>query len=161
MKKSYKNPPVWNDLLKVKDLYLKGRSVVIGDGKSTSFWHDRWCGLVSLADKFPRLFEISEDLECTVETMKQRRWKLKLRRWLHEDLQNQLGRLQDIVYRCCTNGNKDSAIWDWEKSGVFLVKSTYKHLCKNEYGPNNKRIWKARIPLKIKILCGWFLKMRY
>ena len=80
MKKSYKNSPVWNDLLKVKDLYLKGRSVVIGDGKSTSFWHYRWCGPVSLADKFPRLFEISEDQECMVETEKQRRWKPKFRR---------------------------------------------------------------------------------
>jgi hypothetical protein len=83
--------------------------------------------------------------------MKLRRWKLKFRRWLHEDLQNQLRRLQDIVYRCCTNGNKDRARWDWEKSGVFSVKSTYKHLCKNEYGPHNRKIWKAKIPLKIKI----------
>ena len=115
MKKRYKNSPVWNDLLKVKHIYLKGRSMRIGDGKTTSFWHDRWCGLVSLADKFPSLYEISEDQECSVETMKQRRWKLKFRRWLHEDMQNQLGRLQDLVHRCCTNNNKDRAIWDWEK----------------------------------------------
>jgi hypothetical protein len=112
LKKSYKNSLVWNDLLKVKHIYLKGRSVRIGDGKNTRFWHDRWCGLVSLVDKFPSLYEISEDQECSVETMKQRRWKLKFRRWLHEDLQNQLGRLWDLVHCCCTNSNKDRAIWD-------------------------------------------------
>jgi len=83
--------------------------------------------------------------------MKNRRWKLKFRRWLHEDLQSQLGRLQDIVYRCCTNGDRDRAVWDWEKSGVFSVKSTYNHLCKNDYGHNNNKIWKAKLPIKIKI----------
>jgi hypothetical protein len=122
----------------------------VGDGKNTSFWHDRWCGLVSLADKFPDLYEISEDRECSFETMKQRRWKLKFKCWLHEDLQTQLGRLQDIVHRYCTNNNKYRAIWDWEKSGVFSIKSTYKYLCKYEYGPNFKGIWKVKLPLKIK-----------
>ena len=27
--------PVWNDLLKVKDLYLKGRIMIVGDGEFT------------------------------------------------------------------------------------------------------------------------------
>jgi hypothetical protein len=27
----------------------------------------------------------------------------------------------------------------------------YKHLCKNDYGPNFKNIWKAKMPLKVKI----------
>ena len=49
-----------------------------------------------------------------------------------------------------------TTIWDCEKSGVFSVKSTYKYLCKYEYGPNFKRIWKSKIPLKIKIFM-WLL----
>jgi hypothetical protein len=53
--KNPKNSPVWNDLLKVRHVYLKGRSMKVGNGKNTSFWHDRWCGLVSLVDKFPEL----------------------------------------------------------------------------------------------------------
>jgi hypothetical protein len=52
LKKNTKNSPVWNDTLKVRNVYIKGRSMIVGDGKSTSFWHDRWCGCVSLADKF-------------------------------------------------------------------------------------------------------------
>jgi hypothetical protein len=34
------NSPVWNDLIKVKELYLSGRYVKIGDGKDTNFWSD-------------------------------------------------------------------------------------------------------------------------
>jgi hypothetical protein len=110
-----------------------------------------WCGLVSLAEKFPRLYEINKEQECLVEIMKNRNWCLTFRRWLYEDLQIQLRRLQDIVFRCATHDCKDQVRWDWEKSGIFSVKSTYKHLCKNDLGANFKKIWKAKIPLKIKI----------
>ena len=34
--------PVWKDLLKVKQIYLQGRIMVVGDGRSTDFWHDTW-----------------------------------------------------------------------------------------------------------------------
>jgi hypothetical protein len=30
---------VWKDLLKVKHIFLYGRSMVIGDGKSIDFWN--------------------------------------------------------------------------------------------------------------------------
>ena len=33
----------------------------------------------------------------------------------------------------------------------FSVRSVYKHLCKDDYGLNFKRVWKAKVPLKIKI----------
>jgi hypothetical protein len=67
--KNPKNFPVWNDLLKVRHVYLKGRSMKVGNGKNTSFWHNRYCGLVSLADKFPKLYKISVEQECSVEYM--------------------------------------------------------------------------------------------
>jgi hypothetical protein len=86
LSKNPKNSPVWNDLLKVRQVYLKGRSMIVGNSKTTSFWHDRWCGLVSLADKFPGLYEISKEQHCSVEFMELKNWCLSFRRWLHEDL---------------------------------------------------------------------------
>jgi hypothetical protein len=70
LSKNPKNSPVWNDLLKVRNVYLKERSMVVGNGKNTSFWHDRWCGLISLVDKFPDLYKISNEQDCFVEYMK-------------------------------------------------------------------------------------------
>lgn len=112
LKKSNKNSPVWNDLLKVRHIYLKDRSMMVGNGKMTSFWHDKWCGLVSLADNFPRLYAINNEQEASVANMKQNRWHLTFRRWLHEELQNQLRWLYDIVMRCDTNEERDKAKWD-------------------------------------------------
>lgn len=59
------NSHVWNDLLKVKHLYLKGRLMLVGEGKQTDFWCDQWCGAVSLKDKFLHLFEICNEQETT------------------------------------------------------------------------------------------------
>lgn len=81
--------------------------MIVGDGKNTSFWHDKWCGAVSLADKFPSLYEICEDQYCSVAALKQRGWRLKFRRWLHEELQNQLRRLHDLIFCFNTNDEKD------------------------------------------------------
>jgi len=45
---------------------------VVGDGRDTLFWYDRLIGDVPLRVKFPRLFELSVEKECTVENM----WRL-------------------------------------------------------------------------------------
>jgi len=44
--------------------------------------------------------------------MRLKNWHLTFRRWLHEELQNQLRRLQDILFRCSTNEIQDKARWD-------------------------------------------------
>jgi hypothetical protein len=66
-----------------------------------------------LADKFPQLYTIYKEQDATVETMKRKRWHITFRRWWHEDLQNQLRRLHDILIRCGTNEDKDrqNGIW--------------------------------------------------
>jgi hypothetical protein len=121
LSKNPDNSPVWNDLLKVRNIYLKERSMVVGNGRSTSFWHDRWCGLVSLADKFPELYKISDKHECPVEYMRLKNWHLSFRRWLHEDLQCQFRRLHDIVFRYGICSDKDHPKWDWKKYDIFRL----------------------------------------
>jgi hypothetical protein len=57
---------VWNDLLKVKDLYLSGRYIKIGNGWDTDFWSDPWCGSVALKDKFIELYEVCNEQKESV-----------------------------------------------------------------------------------------------
>jgi len=47
--------------------------------------------------------------------------------------------------------NPDTPKWVWEKSGMFSVKSLYEHMFHTEIYKPNKRLWKAKIPLKIKL----------
>jgi len=45
--------------------------MVVGNGKNTNFWHDKWCGQVSLKDKFPQLYEINLEQNCSVSFNKE------------------------------------------------------------------------------------------
>ena len=123
----------------------------LGNGKNIDFWHDVWCGPLSLKDRFPNLYNICFDQECSVHTICKQNWRLYFKRWLSEDLQNQLWDLHNMLFRFKTNDQSDGVIWKWEKSGLFSVKSVYKHLFSNCDGVNNKQLWKAKLPLKIKI----------
>jgi hypothetical protein len=78
-KKSY-NSPMWNDLIKIKDLYLAGRIVKIGNGIDIDFWSDPWCGNVALKEKFRDLYEINNEQYTSVAEMAQRSWRLTFRR---------------------------------------------------------------------------------
>jgi hypothetical protein len=42
--------PLWIDMLQVKELYLCGRRMQVGNGKLTNFWSDAWCGQCPLKD---------------------------------------------------------------------------------------------------------------
>jgi hypothetical protein len=56
-----------------------------------------------------------------------------------------------MLFRYKTNEKADGVVWKWEKSGNFSVKSMYKHLFTNDERDGNKQLWKAKIPLKVKI----------
>lgn len=76
------NSPMWNDL-------LKGRRMLIGNGKMSDFWEDAWCGDISLKRNFPELYKICREKNLTVDKAAREGWRLSLRRWLDEDKQDQ------------------------------------------------------------------------
>jgi hypothetical protein len=113
---------VWNDLLKVKELYLAGRYIKVGDGSDTDFWRDPWCGSITLQDKFRCLFEICNEQTGSVADMAGKRWRFTFRRWLDENAQNQLRQLRDVLTTCALGQQKDKPIWIWEAKRRFSVK---------------------------------------
>ena len=94
------NSPVWNDLLKVKDVYLKGRLMCVGNGQFTDFWRDSWCGRVHLKEKIPDLFDISNEPNGSVAHFSIRGWNITFKRWLNERQQESLRRLRDMLTSC-------------------------------------------------------------
>lgn len=57
----------WRAILGLRDYFYKCCQKDLGNGKSTSFWRNIWCRDVTLADKFPRLYDLARDKNITVE----------------------------------------------------------------------------------------------
>jgi hypothetical protein len=129
LKNKPSNSPVWNDLIKIKNLYLSGRIVKIGNGEDTDFWLDAWCGDTTLKEKFNDLFEISNEQNISVAEMARKGWRLTCRRWLNEDAQTHLRQLRDILMSCALGPQKDEPVRAWGENKSFSVKFMYSHLC--------------------------------
>jgi hypothetical protein len=153
-----KNSPVWNDMIRIKDYYLAGRQIIIGNGLDTDFWRDPWCGPVALKEKFSSMFDICNEQTGSVAEMVVNGWRLSFRRWLDEHDQVQFRHLRDILSSCAMGNDKDRPLWIWGKKKSFSVKTMYAHLCRNEIEKHNKRIWKAKMPLKVKIFM-WLMQL--
>jgi hypothetical protein len=54
----------------------------------------------------------------------------------------------------------NQVLWKWSPSKVFGVKSVYEHLTQNGNGPDFKRVWKAKLPVKIKTFM-WLVEQSY
>jgi hypothetical protein len=87
-----------------------------------------------------------------------KRWSFTFRRWLDESAQNQLRQMRDILTSCALSQQKDKPIWIWEAKKKFSVKSMYAHLCSADTEKPSKKLWKAKIPLKIKIFM-WLIQL--
>jgi len=145
------NSPVWNDLLKVKEVYMKNRLMVLGNGEMIDFWNDAWCGITPLKKVFPELFDLCNEQKILVAEVAKKSWRFSFRRWLDEHLQNQLRRLYDLLSPFSVSVARDTPKWVKGEKGLFSVKTTYNSLCPQGLGTNMNHIWKAKIPLKIKI----------
>lgn len=75
------------------------------------------------------------------------------RRWLDERGQNDLRRLRDALNSFALSTEDDRPKWLWNKSGTFSVKSVHSHhMFDSDTSLPFRKIWTAKVPLKIKIL---------
>jgi hypothetical protein len=63
--------PIWKDLMKVRQLYLRGRGVKINNGKAVSFWLDPWLDEMPLCQKYGVLFELAVNQKCCVKEVEE------------------------------------------------------------------------------------------
>jgi hypothetical protein len=50
--------------------------------------------------------------------------------------------------------DKDRFVWNLNTYGLFTIKSLYKNLMNSHNRFPTKYLWKLKIPLKLKSLCG-------
>jgi hypothetical protein len=115
--------PIWSDLLKVKDLYLHGRSIKICNRQKTRFWSDIWLYDKALATIAPTLFILCEQKEAKVFYVKHGLIQITFRRWLTDELQHCWDLIQSDVNNFELQNSDDIIFWRLEKNRRFSVKS--------------------------------------
>ncbi|GAB4857205.1 hypothetical protein Ancab_040518 [Ancistrocladus abbreviatus] len=132
---------------------------VVGDGKHTSFWFDKWCGSSSLVHVFPRLFALSGSRHITVAEQggwidKDWVWDFKWRRPIRDSEKESVDQLLNLVRRYKLN-KKLGDRWQWSsgKGGKYSVKAAYDALYRSRsLLPMKifKKVWNNRFPSNIR-----------
>jgi len=148
----------WASLMKVTRDFLRFGTFVIKDGSQVRFWEDTWLENSPLRDQYPQLYNIVRKKQDTVADVLST--QIPNLSWRRDLIGNKLVMWNNLVSRLSTivlSQEKDEFKWNLDQTGVFSVKSHYLGLI-NQNTPNlNKRIWKLKAPLKIKIFL-WYLR---
>ena len=100
---------------------------------------------------FPDLFKLCEKQNIPVQQVKCDIQLVSFTRWLVNDLQHDWLKILSYLNLINKSDCKDKVTWKFGKNGRFSVKSTYDAMTVNDSGLYNKRIWKSKVPSKIKI----------
>ena len=148
----------WASLMKVTRDFLRFGTFVIKDGSQVRFWEDTWLENSPLRDQYPQLYNIVRKKQDTVADVLST--QIPNLSWRRDLIGNKLVMWNNLVSRLSTivlSQERDEFKWNLDQTGVFSVKSHYLGLI-NQNTPNlNKRIWKLKAPLKIKIFL-WYLR---
>ena len=108
-------------------LALCSRSV--GDGRTISFWDDSWCGGRPLKDRFPRVYALDANKDCSIaQRLSVHDWSSVLRRPPRGGAEScQLEDLIQDIRNVSLNDSIDGWKWELDMEG-FSVSSTRIHI---------------------------------
>lgn len=151
VKQKFSDSPAWKNLLKIKDYYMAGRSVIIKSGDVARIWHDPIAGQPPLKVTYPELFSISNFPDDTIAQFRDRGLEGVFRRRLSGPLATQFGGFVKMIEETHFPDEKDKIEWAYGPKGRYTTKSMYEYLERNISGCDYRWIWKAKLPVKIQI----------
>ncbi|KAJ0469831.1 putative RNA-directed DNA polymerase [Helianthus annuus] len=133
-------------------------SCQLGDGKRISFWKDTWFGSTPLSVRWPVLFYLDRDKNCTVSDrlIQVEGQNLIADDWyLGASTVEGISEIQDLFFMLSTvrlNGSHDRWYWDNNLGKGFSVALVKEALRKNLYGlPDQRMRWVNWVPIKVNI----------
>jgi hypothetical protein len=148
----------WASLMKVKNNFLQFGTFTVKNGAQIRFWEDTWFGSMSLRRQYPSLSNIARHKQITVaEVFSSSTINLSWRRDLVGNNLTAWNRLLPRIASIALSQDQDEFRWNLHPNGQFSVKSHYLALIQNDVLNLNKRLWKLKTSLKIKILL-WYLR---
>ena len=135
----------------------------LGSETSFRFWSDEWSRNGRLRQSFPRLFALATDLECSVRQAWNDAWAPPMPATLSDQRTAELIRLQGLLADTRPTEGQDG--WMWCEAS-FSVRAAYRRL-RSQAGSEDpmflrlwRRIWRSRIPLKIRVFLWLLLRRR-
>ena len=148
----------WASLMKAKSEFLRFGTFVIKNGSQVRFWEDIWLGNTPLRQQYPQLYNIARRKHDTVgQVLSAPTPNLS---WRRDLIGNKLAMWNDLAARLAPitlSHDEDEFRWNLDPAGVFSVKSHYWGLISQNVPNVNKKLWKLKLPLKIKIFL-WYIR---
>jgi hypothetical protein len=104
-----------------------------------------------LIESFPALFDICQGQDWTFEKVIDSGMDVPFRRRMPPAMAAQWEHIKTCALAHPSSSVADGISWSLNANGRFSTKSMYQHLERSLAGSHNKWIWKAKIPLKIKV----------
>jgi hypothetical protein len=140
-------------------VYRAITSVVIGDGASTSFWHDVWNGDDPLADTFPELYSHCQMKEMTVQQALEGAIHGSLVPRRSQAATQQLSQVSELLQQQQFSTSKDC--WQsllCKRNGGLDTSMLYKTLktANSSQDPWANFVWKNKAPPRVRFF-AWLL----
>ncbi|KAK1311507.1 putative ribonuclease H protein [Acorus calamus] len=143
----------------------------LGRGDRIRFWKDRWCGDTPLWSKYPLLFHLAEEKEALAGEVWQGgerngEWRVNFRRISNElQVQECADLLWVLEGRMISDETADEVTWEAVPSLGYKVEGGYAWWSRDkpvdqEMAACTPRIWKIKMPSKIKIFLWLALQNR-
>ncbi|KAL6511810.1 hypothetical protein OROGR_021407 [Orobanche gracilis] len=164
---SAKSKGLWSSIMdavrNAHDSLSLPRNVIdrkIGNGKQTNFWKDIWCGNIPFETRFPRLFAIDQDKDCSVHSRRSNSsWFWNWRRPIRSGIENeQFNQLNELLPDGISDAD-DTWVWYMDGKSHFSVANArrffdYKLLPKIE----KQTRWNKKVPKKINLFVWRLLR---
>ena len=142
---------------------------VVGNGRNTLFWYDRWMGDLPLKLKYPCLFDLVVSKECSVEEMWRLGWMEGGRVWVWR--RRLLAWEEDGVRECSllllnvVLQENVSDTWKWllDPSHGYSVRESYRYFTHSGDMVDRSLVddvWHWQIPSKVSLLAWHILRDR-
>nr|XP_020148906.1 uncharacterized protein LOC109734088 [Aegilops tauschii subsp. strangulata] len=131
-------------------------TIHLGNGRKTSFWHDRWLFGQSPASMAPDLLPVCTRKNISVQrAFSHQTWMSGLHRISNTTQLRQFTLLWHLLQQTeLRHDIEDSISWNCSDSGTYSARSAYLVQFHGSYSTCNfSKLWKAKVELK----CGFFM----
>jgi len=142
---------------------------VVGDGRDTLFWHDKWIGDIPLRLRFPRLFDLAVNKESKVVDMWWLGWGLeggawgwrrRLLAWEEESVRECSMLLHNFVMQDTIH---DTWRWQLDPINGYTVRGFYQFITSTGDLVDRSQVidvWHKHVPSKVSLLVWQMFRNR-